>query len=324
MLYCVPLPSEWDAIQMTMLKGETMKPLRVLSLFDGISCGLQALKECGIPVEVYYASEIEPNAIKCALGNHPEIIQIGDVMQIDFAQYIGKIDIIIGGSPCQGFSVCGKQLAFLDERSALIKYFFDAVEIIKPRWFFLENVVMQKQYEHNIDEVLGVKALRINSALVSYQQRIRLYWTNIKGITQPEQIPNLCIEDMFQYDVSKPSFPEGEFHLDKEPLTEKINRCYAYAHTGPKKNQSTRLYDIRGKHPTLTLNNKNRFLLGGEYCNLNINGYELLQGLPFDYTKFADLGGGRVREPLIGNCWNVPTVKHIFGFLKKELEEDAN
>lgn len=108
--------------------------LKVLSLFDGIACGMQAFKEVGIEVDVYYASEIEPNAIKVATSNHPEIIEIGDVTKINFHDYIGKVDIIIGGSPCQGFSVCGKQLAFLDERSALIKYFFDAVEIIKPKY----------------------------------------------------------------------------------------------------------------------------------------------------------------------------------------------
>lgn len=96
--------------------------LRVLSLFDGIACGMQAFKELGIPIDVYYASEIEKNAIKVATSNHPEIIEIGDVTKVNFEDYVGKVDIIIGGSPCQGFSVSGKQLAFLDERSALIKW----------------------------------------------------------------------------------------------------------------------------------------------------------------------------------------------------------
>lgn len=170
--------------------------LRVLSLFDGIACGMQAFKELGIPIDVYYASEIEPNAIKVAKANHPEIIEIGDVTKIDFNDYVGKVDIIIGGSPCQGFSVMGKQLAFKDERSKLIKYFFDAVEIIKPKYFFLENVVMQKQYEKNISDILGVGAIRIDAALVSITQRNRLYWTNIPKVSKPEQVKGLVIRCM--------------------------------------------------------------------------------------------------------------------------------
>lgn len=121
--------------------------MRVLSLFDGISCGRIALERVGVPVEVYYASEIEPNAIKVTQSNYPDTTQIGDVTKINFHDYVGKVDIVIGGSPCQGFSVCGKQLAFNDERSALIKYFFEAIEVIRPKYFLLENVVMQKRYE---------------------------------------------------------------------------------------------------------------------------------------------------------------------------------
>lgn len=302
--------------------------LRVLSLFDGIACGMQAFKELEIPIDVYYASEIEKNAIKVATANHPEIIEIGDVTEINFEDYIGKIDIIIGGSPCQGFSVCGKQLAFLDERSASIKYFFEAVKTIKPKYFFLENVVMQKKYEHNIDEVLGVKAIRINSALVSPQQRVRLYWTNIPGITQPKQIPNLNIEsliDKYGDVMLRDTWPEGEMHVLREEPTESIDKCYYYGHTGPHKNQTTTLYSMKGKYPTLTSNNSgNRFLINGKWKSFNAIGYELLQGLPVDYTKYAGEGGHKCREPLIGNAWCVPVIKHIFSFIPKEDYENAS
>lgn len=302
--------------------------LRVLSLFDGIACGMQAFKELGIPIDVYYASEIEKNAIKVAKANHPEIIEIGDVTEINFEDYIGKVDMIIGGSPCQGFSVCGKQLAFLDERSALIKYFFEAVEIIKPVYFFLENVVMQKKYEHNIDEVLGVKAIRINSALVSPQQRVRLYWTNIPGVTQPKQIPNLNVESLINKygDIMlRDTWPEGEMHILREEPTEPIDRCYYYGHTGPHKNQTTTLYSMKGKYPTLTLKNSgNRFLIDGKWKSFNAIGYELLQGLPVNYTKYAGEGGHKKREPLIGNGWCVPVIKHIFSFIPKEDYNEAD
>lgn len=293
--------------------------LRVLSLFDGIACGMQAFKELGIPIDVYYASEIEKNAIKVATSNHPEIIEIGDVTEINFEDYVGKVDIIIGGSPCQGFSVAGGQMAFLDERSALIKYFFDAVQIIKPKYFLLENVIMQKKYEHNIDEVLGVKAIRINSALVSPQQRIRLYWTNIPGVVQPKQIPNLNIESLFKHNVLKESIPEGELHVIRDEPKCNVDRCYWYGYTGNHKNQTTTLYSVKGKHPTLVLNNSGRrYLINGNWYTLNINGKELLQGLPIDYTKYAGEGGEHTRGPLVGNGWCVPVIKHIFSFIPKE------
>lgn len=302
--------------------------LRVLSLFDGIACGMQAFKELGIPIDVYYASEIEKSAIKVAKANHPEVIEIGDVTEVNFEDYIDKIDIIIGGSPCQGFSVCGKQLAFLDERSALIKYFFEAVETIKPKYFFLENVVMQKKYEHNIGKVLGVKAIRINSALVSPQQRVRLYWTNIPGVTQPEQIPNLNVESLInKYGdiILRDTQPQGELHVIRPEPTESVNRCYYYGYTGNSKNQTTTMYSKKGKHPTLTLNNSgNRYIVNGEYKSFNACGYELLQGLPIDYTKYAGEGGRRCREPLIGNGRCVPVIKHIFSFIPKEDYKNAS
>lgn len=298
--------------------------IRVLSLFDGIACGMQAFKNCGIEIDTYYASEIEPNAIKVATTNHPEIIEIGDVTKINFEDYIGKIDIIIGGSPCQGFSVSGKQLAFNDERSALIKYFFDAVEIIKPKYFLLENVVMQKKYEHTIDEVLGVKATRINSALVSPQQRIRLYWTNIPGITQPEQIPNLNIEREIGYQYSKETHPEGEFHLTHpQNRLDYADRCLLLGHTGHKNNQSTRVYSCKGKHGTLSLNLGFRFMMdSGEIRRLTAEGEEIIQGLPVGYTRCVGEGGQQKRTPLIGNGWCVPVIEHIFKFLKEDLDRE--
>lgn len=293
--------------------------LRVLSLFDGIACGMQAFKELGIPIDAYYASEIEPNAIKVAKANHPEIIEIGDVTEINFEDYIGKVDIIIGGSPCQGFSVAGGQMAFLDERSALIKYFFDAVQIIKPKYFLLENVVMQSVYKHNIDKILGVEAIKINSALVSPQQRIRLYWTNIPGVVQPKQISNLNIQSLFKHDVLKESIPEGELHIIRDEPKCNVDKCYWYGYTGNHKNQTTTLYSVKGKHPTLVLNNSGRrYLIDNNWYTLNINGKELLQGLPIDYTKYAGEGGEHTRGPLVGNGWCIPVIKHIFSFIPKE------
>lgn len=158
--------------------------VNVLSLFDGMSCGQLALERAGIKVNKYYASEIDKYAIKVARANYPETIHLGDVRNVK-SYYMDDIDIIIGGSPCQGFSFAGKQLNFDDPRS---KLFFEMVRLIKeckPKYFLLENVVMKKEYQDVITKELGVEPILINSALVSAQNRKRLYWTNIPNIGQP-------------------------------------------------------------------------------------------------------------------------------------------
>ena len=157
-----------------------MRVRNVLSLFDGISCGRVALERAGIEYENYYASEIDKFPIKVAQDNFPDTIQLGDVKgwrEWDLAE----IDLIIGGSPCQGFSFAGKQLNFDDPRS---KLFFDFVDILthyQPKYFILENVVMKKEFEAVITEYMGVEPILINSSLVSAQKRKRLY-SNIPNI----------------------------------------------------------------------------------------------------------------------------------------------
>lgn len=159
--------------------------MKVLSLFDGISCGRVALERAGVPVEVYYASEIDKYAMQVSAKNYPDIIQIGDCTKIDFSKYAGEIDIVIGGSPCQGFSFAGKQLNFNDPRSKLFFEFVRALREIKPKYFLLENVKMKQEFQDVISEQLGVQPIEINSALVSAQNRKRLYWTNIPNVGQP-------------------------------------------------------------------------------------------------------------------------------------------
>lgn len=160
----------------------------VLSFFDGMSCGQLALQKTGIEVTNYFACEIDKYAMKVAKHNFPNTIELGDVTKV-FAKDLPKIDLFFGGSPCQGFSFAGKQLNFEDPRS---KLFFEFVrmlnEIRKTNpdvLFLLENVKMKKEYENIISEHLGVEPVFINSALVSAQNRKRLYWTNIPNVTQP-------------------------------------------------------------------------------------------------------------------------------------------
>jgi len=160
--------------------------MNVLSLFDGMSCGRIALERLGIKVDNYFASEIDKYAIKVSEANYPDIIQVGDITELDLST-LPKIDLIMGGSPCQGFSFAGKQLAFDDPRSALFFEFVRCVKELKPKYFLLENVRMKKEYLDVISEYMGVEPIMINSALVSAQNRVRYYWTNIPGIEQPEQ-----------------------------------------------------------------------------------------------------------------------------------------
>lgn len=168
----------------------------ILSLFDGISCGRIAFDRAGIPVKKYYSSEIDKYAEKISQDNYPDIIRLGDITKWRDWK-IDNPDIIIAGSPCQGFSFAGKGLNFSDPRSALFFVFVDILKHYKPKYFLLENVKMRKEYQDVISEQLGVQPIEINSALVSAQNRKRLYWTNIPGVTQPED-KGILLKDIIE------------------------------------------------------------------------------------------------------------------------------
>lgn len=160
----------------------------VLSLFDGMSCGQIALSRAGFKVSKYYACEIDKYAMQVTQNNFPNTIQLGDVTKVS-AKNLSKVNLLIGGSPCQGFSFAGKQLNFDDPRSKLFFEYvrlLNEIRVVNPNvLFLLENVVMKKEYQDVISEHLGVQPILINSSLVSAQNRKRLYWTNIGKISQP-------------------------------------------------------------------------------------------------------------------------------------------
>jgi len=187
--------------------------MKVLSLFDGMSCGQLALKKLGIKVDKYYASEIDKYAMQVTQANFPETIQVGDVCNLKAEDY-QDIDLILAGSPCQGFSFAGKQLAFDDERSALFFEFIRLLKEIKPKYFLLENVKMKKEFLEVITDQVStcypefqgkdlfggrIEPILINSSLVSAQSRQRYYWTNIPNIEQPEDkgivLRDILVED---------------------------------------------------------------------------------------------------------------------------------
>jgi len=158
--------------------------INVLSLFDGMSCGQIALERAGIDVDNYFASEVDKYAIQVTKRNYPNTKHIGDVTKVKGAD-LPNIDLLIGGSPCQGFSFAGKQLNFDDPKSKLFFEFIRLLNETKPKYFLLENVLMKKEYEQIITDHLGVEPIFINSALVSAQNRKRLYWANIPNISEP-------------------------------------------------------------------------------------------------------------------------------------------
>ena len=156
--------------------------MNVLSLFDGMSCGQLALKRANISVDNYYASEIDKYAIEIARKNFQNTVHLGDVQDIlKFWKHnkFPKIDLLMGGSPCQGFSFAGKQLNFSDPRSKLFFEFVRIMKEVKPKYFLLENVAMKKESQDVITSYMGVEPIMINSSLFSAQNRKRLYWTNI-------------------------------------------------------------------------------------------------------------------------------------------------
>jgi len=159
--------------------------MNVLSLFDGMSCGQLALDRLGINVDMYLAAEIDKYAMQIAKKNYPNTVHLGDVTKLRGVD-LPKIDLLMGGSPCQGFSFAGKQLNFDNPRSALFFEFVRLLKETKPKYFLLENVRMKQEYQDVISEHLGVEPIMINSALMSAQNRVRLYWTNIPNVTQPE------------------------------------------------------------------------------------------------------------------------------------------
>lgn len=161
--------------------------IRVVSLFDGYAGAYEALELVGFDVDAYYASEVDKPAMTIAKKNHPDIEYLGDVRYVNAClDGLDNIDLLIGGSPCQGFSFAGKQLNFEDPRSKLFFEFVRLREEIQPKYFLLENVFMKKEYQDVISRYLGVEPIEINSNLLSAQNRRRLYWTNIPGVSVPK------------------------------------------------------------------------------------------------------------------------------------------
>jgi DNA (cytosine-5)-methyltransferase 3A len=290
-----------------------------------MSCGQIALNKLGIEYENFYSSEIDKNAKRVTQHNFPNTIQIGDVTQIK-GENLPKIDLLIGGSPCQGFSFSGKGLNFEDPRSKLFFEFVRLVKETKPRYFLLENVKMKKEYEQVITDYLGVEPIEINSSLVSAQNRVRLYWTNIPNIQQPEDKGIGLIDILEDDEKINPGAIRGRNlnkatilgrRLNEEGKREDYNmsipitQCLEVRATNT--NKSNCLTTVAkdnvlttmpiGRHPD-AFNKKLpfRYYTSKEYCRL--------QTVPDDY--FDGVASENQIRKMIGNGWTVDVIAHIF------------
>ena len=279
-----------------------MKLGNVLGLFDGISCGQIALQRAGIEYENYYASEIDEPAIKIAMKNYPNTIQVGNVCSLT-SKDLPTIDLLIGGSPCQGFSMLGKKLNFDDDRSKLFFEFVRLLKELKPKYWLLENVKMSKTVQAEINKLLGVEPIEINSALVSGQNRRRLYWTNIPDIEQPTAkhiTGQSLLEDSSFLPATVRKGKDGGPRQIVAPATEKLGCITASYYKG---------VNADGRPAKVSSSDKY-----GDYASDRIHMLspieaERLQTLPDGYTEGVSK---TQRYKMIGNGWTVDVIAHIF------------
>lgn len=281
--------------------------MKVLSLFDGISCGMVALERAGIPVDRYVAYEIEPNAIKISQKNYPQIEHCGDVTAADFAQYRG-FDLLIGGSPCQSLSIVqSKTRQHLDGKSKLFFEFVRALEEVKPKFFLFENVAsMNEESKQVISELLGCDPIFIDSKDFSAQERPRFYWTNIPANTSKANSSPLVLADILE-----PNVPERYFYtnpLVNVDLSKQVCATMVYKNHDMHK----RIFNPAFKCHTLTTcgggNTQKKVFVNGRARKLTPLEYERLQTLPDNYTSGVADGH---RYTAIGNGWTVDVIVHL-------------
>ena len=290
--------------------------MNVLSLFDGMSCGQIALNRAGIKYDNYYASEIDKYAIQVTQHNYPNTIQLGSITEL-ITELTPKIDLVIGGSPCQSFSRSGDGTGF-DGKSGLFWEYVRVLKELNPKYFLLENVVMKKEWEKIITDAMGVEPVMIDSKFFSAQKRQRLYWTNIPFDKNIED-KNINILDILQPNGNEKIINDHPVVLDIKDGVFKIKNAtktgYLYAKHGDcvnleVPNSKTRRGRVsNGKTNTLNTACNYGVIVDGTLRELNILEYERLQTLPDNYTSPASLNE---RKKMIGNGWTVDVITHIF------------
>jgi len=228
------------------------------------------------------------------------------------------IDLLLGGSPCQGFSFAGKQLNFFDPRSKLFFDYVKALEILKPKYFLLENVKMKKEYEDVITQHLGVKPIEINSALVSAQDRKRLYWTNIPNVTQPED-KKLVLKHIVEPEINKKDFDITERMKQKKPGTLAYEKAWGNVRSLNEKSKTL----LTGQSISNSGATNIKYSDSKYYKPTPIEA-ERLQTLPDNYTAIGVIDGKEIsisntqRYKMIGNGWTVDVIAHILSFIPEK------
>lgn len=290
--------------------------INVLSLFDGISCGRIALDRAGIPCN-YWASEIDEKAIEVTRRNWPDTIHLGDVMELyDDVATLPKIDLLIGGSPCQSFSNAGKGEGF-QGKSGLFWEFVRIKEAVEPRYFLLENVNMKREWRDQISEALGVEPVMIDSKLVSAQNRKRLYWTNIP-LRDTIEDRGLSLEDIVEHGFDQKYWlpqKNSDILSRKVDITGAPSLCAIDVYN--------KRYKTDGRCPTLThpCHNTIRLLQDGRFRKLTPLEYERLQNVPEGYTAGHS---DTARGGFMANGWTVDVIKYIFEQMKNDMKKLAN
>lgn len=302
----------------------------VLSLFDGISCGQIALERVGIKVDTYYASEIKNIAIKCTKENYPQTIHIGNITKIKYndgilytenGQYnVGHIDLLIGGSPCQDFSplkwINWESKGLEGDKSKLFYEYLRLLKEINPTYFLLENVKMKKHSEKQLNEYLGVPGLHINSQLVSYQNRPRIYWTNIPNVQIPEDKK-----------INFQNFKDTDYNYCKQFKVNKTPSRMRMWNNGNGRNQKGSCANITYAEKIYCITKKqDRFPNSGliefeDFCRyLTRREIEIGQTLPLGYTDCLTYGQ---MQDVCGDGWTVDVIAHIFSYIKMHSKIDS-
>ena len=293
--------------------------MNVLSLFDGISCGMVALERAGIHVERYVAYEIDETAINISKKNYPNIEHCGNVTAADFTQYVG-FELLIGGFPCQDLSIGNANRRGLNgNRSGLFWELVRAIEEISPRYFLVENNQgMPNEDMETITKTLGVEPILIDSALLSPQSRKRLYWTNIPGVSQPTD-KGLNVIDIVEKADRENLIDLTKFN-GKQDITDRQNKPLRIGTIG-KGRQGERVYSVYGKTVNLTANGgglgakTGLYLINGAVRKLTPTEAERAQTLPDGYTAGHS---DSARLKAIGNGWTVDVIAHILRQIPKE------
>ncbi len=283
--------------------------INVLSLFDGMSCGQIALERAGIKVNNYYASEIKKSAIKVTQYNYPDTIQLGDVNRLSINN-LPEIDLMIGGSPCQDFSQAKINGQGLDgDKSKLFYQYLRLKEQLKPKYFLLENVRMKKESEKQLNGYLNVQGLHINSDLVSYQKRPRIYWTNIPNVSVPCD-RNIDFQNYIETDYNICS----KYKLNKTPSRERMwnsGKGRGDHYSCSNVTESKKVYCLTRKQDRCP---NSGLIKIDDWCRyLTRNELEQAQTVPKGYTDTVSYNQA---QDLLGDGWTVDVISHIFSGLK--------